>query len=108
MTSKPSPRNEAVSRRQFLVTTGSASVAVLAGSPLALAQAPAAKFHVKPLPREIFIDHGINQETRLETLRGLITPASHFFVRNHTNTPLLDLSSWRLRVEGNALDRTLD
>jgi hypothetical protein len=33
------------------------------------------------VPAEIFIDHGINQETRLETLRGYLTPASHFFVR---------------------------
>lgn len=60
------------------------------------------------MPRDVFIDHGINQETRLETLRGLVTPASHFFVRNHTNTPLLDLAGWRLRVEGNALDRTVE
>jgi DMSO/TMAO reductase YedYZ molybdopterin-dependent catalytic subunit len=57
------------------------------------------------VPSSIFIDHGLNQETRLETLRGYITPASRFFVRNHTNTPRLDLGAWRLRVEGNAIDR---
>ena len=93
-----------VSRRRFLIASGAATAAV-AASRSALAQAPAApgKFHVKPLPREIFIDHGLNQETRLETLRGYITPASHFFVRNHTNTPVLDLGAWRLRVEGNAI-----
>ena len=98
------------SRRQFLVAGSVASAALAAHSPLALAQGvgTGGKIHVKPLPRDLFIDHGINQETRLETLRGLITPASQFFVRNHTNTPLLDLSAWRLRVEGNALDRTLD
>ena len=95
-----------VSRRTFL---GAATAAVVTGPAVVMAQGPGVgKFHVKPLPRDVFIDHGLNQETRLETLRGLLTPASHFFVRNHTNTPLLDLASWRLRVEGNALDRPLD
>ena len=58
--------------------------------------------HAKPLPADIFIDHGLNKETRLETLRGYLTPASHFFVRNHAPTPVVDLRTWRLRVEGNA------
>ena len=44
---------------------------------------------VKPLPTEV-IDHGLNQETRLETLHGYLTPSSHFFVRNHSATPVLD------------------
>ena len=98
-----------VSRRNFLVTTAAVAAGVIARGDQALAQTPAppstAKYHVKPLPREIFIDHGLNQETRLETLRGYVTPASQFFVRNHTNTPLLDLGAWRLRVEGNAIER---
>jgi DMSO/TMAO reductase YedYZ molybdopterin-dependent catalytic subunit len=96
-----------LSRRDFLVATGAAGAAVLAGAHPAAAQAPAGKFHVKPLPREVFIDHGINQETRLETLRGYLTPASQFFVRNHSNSPVLDLGAWRLRVEGNAVERPL-
>lgn len=66
------------------------------------------RFHVKPVPAEIFIGHGINQETRLETLRGYLTPASHFFVRSHATTPNLDVRTWRLRVEGNAIDRPLE
>jgi len=97
-----------VSRRKFLVASAAVAAGVVASSRPALAQAPAApagKLHVKALPREIFIDHGLNQETRLETLRGYVTPASHFFVRNHTNTPVLDLGAWRLRVEGNAIER---
>jgi DMSO/TMAO reductase YedYZ molybdopterin-dependent catalytic subunit len=75
-----------------------------------LAQAPAQtqKFHVKPLAREIFIDHGINQETRLETLRGYLTPASHFFVRQHATTPALDVGTWRLRIEGNGVERPVE
>ena len=93
-------------RRQF-VAGGAAAAAVLAASGEALAQAPGQPqaFHVKRVSREIFIDHGINQETRLETLRGYLTPGSHFFIRQHATTPALDLGTWRLRLEGNALER---
>jgi DMSO/TMAO reductase YedYZ molybdopterin-dependent catalytic subunit len=102
-------------RRQFLAASA-AGVAAVAAIREASAQAPAQpqpapqaqKVHVKPLPREIFIDHGINQETRLETLRGHLTPASHFFVRQHAPTPVLDARTWRLRVEGNALQRPVE
>jgi sulfane dehydrogenase subunit SoxC len=96
-------------RRQFLAT-GAAGVAAVAASREAAAQAPAQaqKVHVKPLPREIFIDHGINQETRLETLRGYLTPASHFYIRQHATTPVLDARTWRLRVEGNAVQRPVE
>jgi sulfane dehydrogenase subunit SoxC len=94
-------------RRKFLAT-GAAAAASLAAGGTAFAQAPAQKFHVKALPGEIFIDHGINQETRLETLRGYLTPASHFFVRNHTATPVLDARTWRLRIEGNAVERPFE
>jgi DMSO/TMAO reductase YedYZ molybdopterin-dependent catalytic subunit len=102
-------RRDAFTRRQFLAT-GAAGAAALVASGEAVAQAPAQpqKFHVKPVPREIFIDHGINQETRLETLRGYLTPASHFFVRQHATTPALDARTWRLRIEGNAVDRPVE
>ena len=80
-----------VTRRQFLAT-GAAGAAALASSNEAVAQAQ--KLHVKPLPSEIFISHGINLETRLETLRGYVTPASHFFIRQHATTPALDTRTW--------------
>jgi sulfane dehydrogenase subunit SoxC len=94
-------------RRRFL-TTGAAGAAMLATRSEVAAQTPAPKFVVKPVPSDVFIDHGINQETRLETLRGYLTPASHFFVRSHVASPVLDLKTWRLRVEGNAIDRPLE
>jgi DMSO/TMAO reductase YedYZ molybdopterin-dependent catalytic subunit len=96
------------SRRRFLATGAAAGAAAVATSTGAVAQAQRQTPHVKPLPPEIFIDHGLNRETRLETLRGYITPASHFFVRNHAATPVIDAGTWRLRVEGNAIDRPLD
>jgi DMSO/TMAO reductase YedYZ molybdopterin-dependent catalytic subunit len=96
-----------VSRRYFLragAVGAAASAAWHRSAPPSAAQA----LHVKPVPRDIFIDHGINQETRLETLRGHVTPASHFFIRNHAPTPIIDLGAWRLRVEGNGVQRALE
>ena len=91
-------RGDVVSRRQFLVTGSVGALALAANQ--AAAQAPAQTLHVKPVPGDVFIDHGINQETRLETLRGYLTPASHFFVRQHSNVPAIDLRTWRLRRRG--------
>src|SRR5690349_25165226 len=60
---------------------------------------------VKPLPESDFVVHGTNAETRWEALRGTgsLTPATKFFVRNHTSTPALDAASWRLTVSGNGV-----
>jgi hypothetical protein len=60
-------------RREFLVAGGVAGAVVLPGRAPALAhgQPQPGEFHVKPLPSSIFIDHGINQETRLKALRLL-------------------------------------
>jgi DMSO/TMAO reductase YedYZ molybdopterin-dependent catalytic subunit len=41
-----------------------------------------------------------NSETPLESLRSWVTPTRLFFVRNHFNTPELDLNAWRLSVTG--------
>jgi DMSO/TMAO reductase YedYZ molybdopterin-dependent catalytic subunit len=41
-----------------------------------------------------------NSETPLESIQGWVTPNTLFFVRNHFEMPAIDLSSWRLRVEG--------
>ncbi|MCY4625174.1 MAG: molybdopterin-dependent oxidoreductase [Chloroflexi bacterium] len=43
-------------------------------------------------------------EARLEEMRGLITPNSHFFVRNNAPASLdVEASDWRLSVEGDAV-----
>jgi DMSO/TMAO reductase YedYZ molybdopterin-dependent catalytic subunit len=41
-----------------------------------------------------------NSETPLEAVRSWVTPTRWFFVRNHFPVPVLDRSTWRLRVEG--------
>jgi sulfane dehydrogenase subunit SoxC len=94
-----------VSRRWFLATA--AAQAMVVGAPAAAIAQPTT-FRVKPAPPELFIDHGINQETRLEALRGYLTPNSQFFLRNHAATPTLDSRTWRLRVEGNGVEQPLE
>ena len=52
-----------------------------------------------------FIAHtdGKSLEARLELQEGLVTPVSHFFVRNNSASVEIDLESWRLTVEGDAV-----
>lgn len=101
--------HDRLSRREF-VAAGAATAAALAagieGSAPASVQAQGP--HVKPLPPDTFIDHGLNKETRLERLRGYLTPASQFFVRNHAPTPVIDAKTWRLRIEGDAVERPVE
>ncbi len=55
-----------------------------------------------------FIRHPTNLETRLEHVEGLLTPNDLFFVRNHTPTPRIDVESYRLRVEGDGIERAVE
>lgn len=48
-------------------------------------------------------------EMPLSGFSDYLTPAEHFFVRSHVYVPSVDVSSWRLRVEGSvATPLTLD
>jgi DMSO/TMAO reductase YedYZ molybdopterin-dependent catalytic subunit len=62
---------------------------------------------VKPLPEHLFVRHDGNAEMRWESMagQGYHTPADRFFVRNHTSTPLIDVTGWRLRVHGDGVRR---
>jgi DMSO/TMAO reductase YedYZ molybdopterin-dependent catalytic subunit len=55
-----------------------------------------------------FIRHPTNLETRLEAVRGFLTPNELFFVRNHGPTPRVARETYRLRVEGDAVRRPLE
>ena len=59
---------------------------------------------------EPFICHpGGALEARLELQRGLITPNRLFYVlHNGGRAADIDVSTWRLRVEGDAVERPLD
>ncbi|MFJ8252463.1 sulfite oxidase [Streptomyces sp. NPDC094466] len=99
-------RSAGIDRRDLLKLVAAASAAV----PLASVAAPARAADglpgvVKPLPPELFTLRGTNAETNFAALRdtGLLTPADRFFVRNHTATPRIDRSGWKLTVRGDGL-----
>ncbi|MFF7199885.1 sulfite oxidase [Streptomyces sp. NPDC008141] len=98
----------ALNRRDLLrlLVAAPAAAHLPAVAPAAAAPAgPAAPGILKPLPPEIFTLRGTNAETNPAALRttGLLTPADHFFVRNHTSTPRIAESDWKLTVWGSGL-----
>ena len=66
------------------------------------AQVSVERTHAKPTPPELFIAHDVCMEMRWEQMygRGYLTPTPLFFIRNHGPTPIIDVKTWRLRVEG--------
>ncbi|MEV6400655.1 sulfite oxidase [Streptomyces sp. NPDC051907] len=94
----------ALDRRDLLKLLAAAPVAAqfAAAPPVAAA---AGHGILKPLPSDVFTIRGTNAETNVAALRdtGLHTPEDHFFVRNHTSTPVLDESEWKLTVWGSGL-----
>ena len=66
--------------------------------------------HVKPIPRDLFIQHDVCVETRWESMysRGYVTPASLFYIRNHGPTPTIDVNTWRLKVGGPGVAKPLE
>lgn len=51
-------------------------------------------------PLVVVSEEPFNAETRLGWQHGVITPNQAFYVRNHFPVPHLDVSAWRLRVDG--------
>lgn len=94
------------SRRRVLQTLFGASVGATAFSAL-----PRHAFGqslppiVKPTPEDQFRTLGTNRETLFQAFkgRGYITPASLFFIRNHTTTPRIDAETWSLSIEGSGI-----
>jgi len=79
--------------------------AAVALAPAPATAAPAAGPIVKPLPPEWFTIRGTNAEMRWEAMadQGHLVPVDRFFVRNHTTTPIIDGSAWRLLLSGTGL-----
>ena len=107
-------RERHISRRRLfhLLTMGASSVLLLRDGVWRGRGAQAASpedLVLKPTPPELFFDYGSNKEMRWEQLypRGYVVPNALFFVRNHTRTPRIEVSTWRLRVEGSGVRRPL-
>ena len=52
-------------------------------------------------------DDGKSLEARLENMQGVITPIRQFFVRNNSVSLDVDVESWRLSIEGDAVTNPL-
>jgi DMSO/TMAO reductase YedYZ molybdopterin-dependent catalytic subunit len=116
-------RDRGISRRNFLwlmASGGAAAVLAacgigdsadaprnLAAEPTFFPESGSGAWFKDPSP---FVAHpdGKSLEARLENTRGLITANKHFFVRNNSTSLDLDASSWRLSVEGDALDKPME
>ncbi|WP_405626627.1 sulfite oxidase [Streptomyces sp. NBC_00016] len=99
-------RADGVSRRDLLRLVAAAGLATAAApafsAPAAAATSPGI---VKALPDDRFTVRGTNAEAKFASLAGTgyHTPVDHFFVRNHTSTPVLDAADWTLTVHGDGL-----
>jgi DMSO/TMAO reductase YedYZ molybdopterin-dependent catalytic subunit len=97
------------SRRSLLAASAAgAAFAALAESAPAGAATTAADPPgpiLKPLPERWFIDYGTNAEMRWDSVRPdqYYTRPARLFVRNHTSTPVIDASTYTLRVFGDGL-----
>lgn len=107
-------RKGGFSRREVLAQIGALAAGVAAAGSFVAAPKRASAQDlppvVKPTPPNLFRTLGTNRETLFEALKGTgyLTPASLFFIRNHTRTPRIDASTWRLRIEGSGVKRSLD
>jgi sulfane dehydrogenase subunit SoxC len=101
-------------RRLFQVLAATGASVMLGGAwPRQAREAQAASAQdlvVKPTPPELFFDYGSNKEMRWENMaqRGYVVPNELFFVRNHTRTPRIDVSTWHLKVEGSGVERPFE
>lgn len=107
-------RATGISRRSALRNIFGLGVGVAAGGLPTGAFAQGAGNTVKVIDPAFFTTIGTNHESKFETFKGqgYLTPASRFFVRNHTSTPVINGATWKLRIEGtgvtNPRDFTLD
>ena len=73
--------------------------------PAEAVQGPASRWFKDPSPFTRHDDKSL--EARLENMQGLITPNRLFFVRNNSVSLDLDVSEWRLLLEGDAVTAPL-
>jgi DMSO/TMAO reductase YedYZ molybdopterin-dependent catalytic subunit len=100
----PSPSRAGLTRRSLVGASlaGGAIAATTRFAPAAHAAYPAI---LKPTPADQFYDYGTNAEMRWDSVdpAKYLTDQARLFVRNHTSTPTIDRSTWRLRVFGDGL-----
>lgn len=98
-----------VLKRIFAGAAGVAGAAAFGGFPVR-AVAQEVSPIVKPTPDTLFRTLGTNRETLFEAFKGqgYSTPASLFFIRNHSVTPRLDHAAWKLSIFGDGVTSPRD
>lgn len=99
-----------VSRRRFLQLAGVGAGLAAFGGFAPRAWADHTTGVVKPTPPQLFFTRGTNREMKWEAMKnhGYLTGIDRFFVRNHTTTPHINPSTWRLRIEGTGVTTPVD
>ncbi len=109
-----------LSRRGFMTLVGGSATVIASGMRPVFAQeetksaitTPAGgRMHVKPLPEPYFISHGTSVEMNWMQKQNdprYLMDTGQFFVRNHTATPIIDATAWRLRIDGGGVDNELE
>lgn len=64
----------------------------------------------KPVPYDYFAPKGSGTdfETRPSAFTEFLTPVERFYVRSHSTTPVIDLSTWSLKIEGSGVDHAVE
>jgi DMSO/TMAO reductase YedYZ molybdopterin-dependent catalytic subunit len=62
---------------------------------------------VKPVPPELMEDTGtgLDYGTRPDQMPGNLVPNDRFYLRSHAPTPLVEATTWELRIEGDGVRR---
>lgn len=96
------------SRRGLLAAaTAGAGLLALPAEALTQRASAGAPYIVKPLPPEWFIDYGTNAEMRWDSVNPHrhLTSQDRLFVRDHTATPQIDRTTYKLEIFGDGLAR---
>ena len=106
-------RGNGISRRRFLMLLsagGAAAVLAACAGDVTSVVEEAGEAEATPWFKEpaSFIVRSSSLETRLENMRGVITPNRFFFVRNNSASIDVDVSAWRLLIEGDAVGSPLE
>ena len=102
-----------MSRRRFLqLSAAGVGVSVVAACSPVPTQTPVLTPSPPPEPSDPptwfkdpdpFIRHNGSLEARLDNVKGITTPNRYFFVRNNSASADVDVSTWKLSVEGDAI-----